>query len=100
MREQIGEIRRATNHPFNLNFFVHPAPRIDAPIAARVRERLATYYDEFDLGAVPAPSDPLPQFDEERIELLLEMRPRVLSFHFGWPPAEALTRVKRPAPSC
>jgi hypothetical protein len=29
-RDQIVEIRRASNRPFNLNFFVHPAPRVDA----------------------------------------------------------------------
>ena len=28
-RDQIEEIRRASNRPFNLNFFVHPAPSID-----------------------------------------------------------------------
>ena len=40
-RDQAEELRRATNSPFNLNFFVHPAPRIDAQAAERVRNRLA-----------------------------------------------------------
>ena len=95
VREQIREIRRITNRPFNLNFYAHTAPRIDADVTRRMRERLATYYDEFDLGAVPEPSDPLPLFDEERLQLLLEVRPRVVSFHFGLPPADQLKRVKR-----
>src|SRR5580704_1816232 len=72
-RNQIEEIRRASNRPFNLNFFVHPAPSIDAQAAGRVGERLAAYYDEFGLGAVPAPSDPLPRFDEERLQLVLDL---------------------------
>jgi nitronate monooxygenase len=63
-REQVEELRRASNRPFNLNFFVHPVPSIDAQAASRVRERLAAYYDEFGLGSVPEPSDPLPRFDE------------------------------------
>jgi nitronate monooxygenase len=94
-RNQIEEIRRASNRPFNLNFFVHPAPSIDAEAARRVRERLAAYYDEFSLGAVPEPRDPLPRFDEERLQLLLDLRPPVVSFHFGLPPADAMRRIKR-----
>jgi nitronate monooxygenase len=94
-RDQIQEIRRATNRPFNLNFFAHPAPRIDADVTRRVRERLSGYYNEFDLGAVPEPSNPLPLFDEERLQLVLDLRPPVVSFHFGLPPADKLTRVKQ-----
>jgi nitronate monooxygenase len=73
--DQIQEIRRATNRPFNLNFFAPPAPHIDADATRRVRERLRTYYNEFDLGTVPEPSDPLPPFDEERLQLVLDLRP-------------------------
>src|ERR1700757_4668253 len=94
-RDQIEEIRRACNRPFNLNFFVHSAPSIDVQTAGRVRERLAAYFDEFGLGAVPEPSDPLPRFDEERLQMVLELRPLVVSFHFGLPPADKLKRVKQ-----
>ena len=95
LREQIEEIRRTSNRPFNLNFFAHAAPRIDAGVARRARERLAVYYDEFGLGAVPEPLDPLPRFDEQRLQLILDLRPRVVSFHFGLPPSEMLTRIKQ-----
>ena len=60
VREQVEEVRRATNRPINLNFFVHPAPRIDADVARRMRRQLSRYYAEFGFGAVPEPSDPLP----------------------------------------
>jgi nitronate monooxygenase len=94
VRGQVEEIRRATNRPFNLNFFVHPAPHIDAEMARRIRARLAPYHQEFDLGPVPEPSDPFPRFDEERLRLVLELRPRAVSFHFGLPAADALKRLK------
>jgi len=94
-RDQAEELRRATNSPFNLNFFVHPAPRIDAQAAERVRNRLAPYYDEFGLGAVPEPSEPLPRFDEERLQLVLDLRPPVVSFHFGLPPTDVVKRIKQ-----
>ncbi|HZU90733.1 MAG TPA: nitronate monooxygenase, partial [Stellaceae bacterium] len=95
VRDQVEEIRRATNRPFNLNFFVHPAPHIDPEAARRVRERLAPYHEEFGLGPVPEPSDPFPRFDEERLRLALELRPRVVSFHFGLPAPDALRRLKQ-----
>jgi nitronate monooxygenase len=94
-RDHVQEIRRTTNRPFNLNFFAHSAPRIDADVTRRMRERLSVYYDEFDLGTVPEPGDPLPLFDEERLQLVLELRPPVVSFHFGLPPADKLKRVKQ-----
>src|SRR5262249_8053918 len=94
-RDQVQEIRRTTNRPFNLNFFAHPAPPIDADVARRVRERLSAYYDEFELGAVPQPSDVLPLFDEAWFHVVLDLRPPVISFHFGLPPADKLKRVKQ-----
>jgi nitronate monooxygenase len=94
-RDQVDEIRRAANRPFSLNFFVHPALNIDADVARRLRARLSTYYDEFGAGTVPEPSVPFPHFDAERLQLVLDMRPRVVSFHFGLPPAETLRSIKQ-----
>ena len=94
-RDQIEALRRASNRPFNLNFFVHPVPSIDARAAGRVRERLAAYFEEFGLGAVPEPSDPLPRLDEERLQMMLDLRPPVVSFHFGLPPADTMKRIKQ-----
>jgi nitronate monooxygenase len=95
IREQTEAIRQATNRPFNLNFFVHPEPRWDAEEAARVRGLLAGYFDEFGLGAVPQPNVPFPSFSEADLELILELRPAVVSFHFGVPPADRLAAIRR-----
>ena len=94
VRDQITALRQATNRPYNLNFFVHSRPRLDPDVAARMRTRLAPYFDEFGLGPVPEPTEPFPPFDEERLDLVLELRPRVVSFHFGLPDATAVRRVK------
>jgi nitronate monooxygenase len=95
VRSQIEEIRRTSSRPFNVNFYVHRAPRVDAHTADRVRARLAFYYGLLGLGAVPVPSDPLPSFDDGRLQLVLELRPPVISFHFGLPSAETIARIKR-----
>ena len=94
VRDQVTALRQATNRPYNLNFFVHSNPRLDPDAAARMRTRLAPYFDEFGLGAVPEPKEPFPTFDEERLDLVLELRPRVVSFHFGLPHPTAIRRMK------
>jgi nitronate monooxygenase len=94
VRDQVSALHQATNRPYNLNFFVHARPTLDPEVAARMRARLATYFDQFALGPVPDPKEPFPPFDEERLALVLELRPRVVSFHFGLPAASAVRRVK------
>jgi nitronate monooxygenase len=47
------------------------------------------------LGAVPEPSDPFPRLDEERLQMMLDLRPPVVSFHFGLPPADTMKRIKQ-----
>src|SRR5262249_21703943 len=94
-RDQIQEIRRATDRPSNLNILSHQATSMEAYVTGRLRERLSGYFDYFDLVAVPEPSDPLPFFDEERLQLVLALSPPVISFHFGLPPADKLKRVKQ-----
>jgi nitronate monooxygenase len=94
VRDQVIALRQATNGPFNLNFFVHAHPRLDPDVTARMRARLSAYFDEFGLGAVPEPKELFPPFDEEQLALVLELLPRVVSFHFGLPDASAVRQVK------
>ena len=99
LRDQVAQIRQATNRPFNINFSVHPAPAQDADAAERMRQRIAPHFSEFGLGTVPNPSEPFLPFDQERLELIRELRPRVVSFHFGLPSSKATRRSRLPAAS-
>jgi nitronate monooxygenase len=94
VREDIAAYRQATNRSFNLNFFVHTRPRIDPEATARVRAKLAPYFEEFGLGAVPEAKELFQPFDAEALDLVLELRPRVVSFHFGLPQSSAVQRIK------
>lgn len=94
-RTDVKHIRKATNRGFQMNFFCHRPPEPDAATEERWRKRLSAYYAEFALeppadgGAMRAP------FDEELCEVVEEVRPKAVSFHFG-PPADALLeRVRR-----
>jgi nitronate monooxygenase len=94
VREQVALLRQATNRPFNLNFFVHARPPISPEATARMQARLTPYFEELGLGPVPEPKEPFPPFDTEQLELVLELRPRVVSFHFGLPTQSAVQRIR------
>jgi nitronate monooxygenase len=95
IRAEVETIRRQTKRPINLNFFCHPPPREDAAREAAWRQRLQRYYVELGLdpnasvaGASRAP------FDEQACELVVELRPEVVSFHFGLPEEKLQRRVR------
>ncbi len=94
-RAQIGAIRAATSAPFNVNFFAHVSPQPDPDALARWRDLLSTFYGEFGLDAAEqAPSPQRKPFDEDFCALVEDMRPPVVSFHFGLPSDELLRRVR------
>ncbi|SLN36326.1 NAD(P)H-dependent flavin oxidoreductase [Oceanibacterium hippocampi] len=95
LREATGAMRAGTNLPFNLNFFATPAPAKDPAILARARERLRPWYRDLGLGEPPGELPEFgPGFDDAMLAVVLELRPRVVSFHFGVPGAEALAALK------
>ncbi len=95
LRTKAGELRAATNRPFNLNFFAHDSPKESADVDALTRRRLKPFYQELGLGEVPAGA-PLPfgSFDTDSLAALLEIKPAVASFHFGLPAPEVVAAVK------
>jgi nitronate monooxygenase len=94
-REEVAKIRAATNHGFQMNFFCHQPPQPDPAAEARWRERLAGYYAEFGVDPAPAAPGARASFDEALCALLEEVRPKVVSFHFGLPRDDLLERVRR-----
>lgn len=95
VRAEAAAIRAVADTPFNLNFFAHtPAPE-DAEKAAAWKARLAPYYAELGLdAAAPIAVTNRAPFDATMCAVVEEVRPRVVSFHFGLPDAALLARVK------
>lgn len=95
MRAEIAAIRTATSKPFHVNFFCHTTPEPDVAREAAWRAALLPYYAELgvDPAAVPAGPKRAP-FDQKAVEIVEELRPPVVSFHFGLPPDELLAKVK------
>ncbi|CAI8741809.1 NAD(P)H-dependent flavin oxidoreductase [Pseudomonas chlororaphis] len=95
IRQEVQTIRQATSAPLNLNFFCHQMPAPDAERAARWKAALEPYYRE--LGAdfeAPTPVSSRAPFDAISCELVEELRPEIVSFHFGLPEPALLARVK------
>lgn len=96
LRNVARQMRASTERSFNLNFFVFPRPDTSDAVLTRVIDKLRPYYQELSLGEPSRRLPPIgPGFDEEKLELLLEIRPPVLSFHFGIPDAAAVGRLKQ-----
>ena len=95
IRAEIAAIRAATNKPFNVNFFCHTPPEPDSVREAAWRAALLPYYEELgvDPSTIPSGRGRMP-FSSEAAELVEELRPPVVSFHFGLPSDELLARVK------
>src|SRR2546421_563568 len=95
VREQLGKIRAHTKKPINLNFFCHTPPVLNNAREARWRERLAPYYRELAIDpAAPIPSSNRTAFDAAMCDIVEDMKPEVVSFHFGLPEPGLLKRVK------
>jgi len=95
IRAELNSIRRQTSRPINLNFFCHSTPKFDAERERAWRERLASYYVELGLDpTAPVPSSSRTAFDSEMCEIVEEFRPQVVSFHFGLPDQDLVSRVK------
>lgn len=94
-REQVGIIRQRVSAPINMNFFCHQPVEADPQREAGWRRRLTSYYQEqgLDPSMTVGAANRAP-FDAAMCELVEELKPEVVSFHFGLPAAGLLDRVK------
>jgi len=95
LHAELASIRSKTDKPFNVNFFCHAPPPIDAVREAAWRSILAPYYQELGITCDNATTAPArTPFSAEAADVLEEFRPPVVSFHFGLPSRALLARVK------
>jgi nitronate monooxygenase len=95
VRTSYEAIRKRTPHPINLNFFCHREPADDPERQRRWRDRLNCYYSEFGLN--PAAPFSVPKrcpFDKAMCDVVTDLKPAVVSFHFGLPDEPLLKRVR------
>jgi nitronate monooxygenase len=94
-REQVNIIRQRVAAPVNMNFFCHRPVDADAAGEARWKKRLEPYYRELGVDPVaPVNAANRAPFNAAMCEVVEELKPEVVSFHFGLPDQALLKRVK------
>lgn len=91
VRDEVRAVRTRKDGPLNLNFFCHKIPRQKDDCAWRAL--LRPYYEEYRVEPGNDAAVRLP-FDETMCAIVEELKPEVVSFHFGFPEAPLLDRVK------
>lgn len=95
LRNELTQLTALTDKPYNVNFFCHTPPALDATREAVWQQALQPYYEELGLSLadiVPGPGRA--PFSEAVADVVGPFKPAVVSFHFGLPSAALLARVK------
>ena len=94
VRAEVTAIRAGTEHPLNLNFFCHrDEPPTDDAVGSWF-DRLDGYFRELGATRPAVARAGRSPFDDEACALVEELRPPVVSFHFGLPADRLLDRVR------
>ncbi|RBO90939.1 NAD(P)H-dependent flavin oxidoreductase [Pseudochrobactrum asaccharolyticum] len=95
-RMMIEELRARTQRVFNVNVFVHAKPKADPAREADWLAWLAPLFAEFGAEPPRALRTIYKSFmeDPDMLALLLEMKPAVVSLHFGLPSSDAIQALK------
>lgn len=94
-REAAAFIRSKTKNPINLNFYCHKPPTEDAERDRRWREEISAYFAE--LGIAPDAEAPFvyrTPFNDALCAVVEDVRPEIISFHFGLPEKSLLERAR------
>jgi nitronate monooxygenase len=95
LRSELQIAQQGTGRSINVNFFVHKDPPADAARLERWRKRLEPYYRELGVSPEAAAGGPArAPFNAAMCDVVLEYKPKVVSFHFGMPDRGLVQRLK------
>jgi nitronate monooxygenase len=96
LRQELTAIKAQTTKPYNVNFFCHTQPELDANRETIWRQALLPYFIEYGIEADAITAGPSrAPFSAAAADVLEEFKPPVVSFHFGLPAPDLLERVRR-----
>ncbi|MEX5684400.1 NAD(P)H-dependent flavin oxidoreductase [Pseudomonas silesiensis] len=95
-RAMLRETAALTDKPFNVNLFCHQPAVHDAVRASQWLNDLTPFFAEFGAVAPASLREIYTSFveDPDMLQMLLEEKPAVVSFHFGLPPQPAIDALK------
>jgi nitronate monooxygenase len=92
LEERMAAVRELTDAPFGVNLFFPGDPEARTPGLEEFLGRIAPEANRYGAGLGD------PRYDDdsyaEKLELVLQLRPAVVSFTFGCPPPEEIARLK------
>lgn len=89
----IQEVKKLTNKPFSVNLFIQEEPRIDLAVLQEARAALQPFYEK--LGIPNTQRVISTEVFEGQIQAILKEDVKIVSFTFGLPSAEVITRLKQ-----
>lgn len=95
-RDMIEQTQALTTGPFNVNVFCHRPARRDAKAEAAWVQYLEPLFEEAGTEPPSSLNEIYTSFieDENTLEMLLELKPAVVSFHFGIPSAQGIAALQ------
>ena len=95
-RRMIAAVRDLSGGPLNVNVFCHQPAKADRMLEAEWLERLRPHFEAFGAQPPLELKEIYRSFveDDAMLAVLLEVRPRVVSFHFGLPSAERIRALQ------
>jgi nitronate monooxygenase len=96
-RAQIQAARGASDRPVNANLFCHAPPKRDAGLERQWIARLTPLFARYGARPPEALDEIYRSFveDDAMLDMLVEERPEIVSFHFGLPSPERIARLRK-----
>ncbi|MGO1503127.1 MAG: NAD(P)H-dependent flavin oxidoreductase [Marinobacter sp.] len=95
-RDMIEQTQALTTGPFNVNVFCHQPARRDTAAEAAWVQYLTPLFAEAGSEPPSSLNEIYTSFieDEKTLEILLELKPAVVSFHFGIPSTQCISALQ------
>ncbi|KIG10648.1 NAD(P)H-dependent flavin oxidoreductase [Caballeronia concitans] len=96
-RKTIRETRALTDKPFNINVFCHRPAQANAAIEKAWTDWLAPLFAQYDAKPPQTLGEIYTSFvvDKDMLDVFLEEKPAIVSFHFGLPSNETIDALRR-----
>ena len=91
---RIAGFQQLSGGSLNVNYPLWPEPRITPEVSEPMRARLQMHFDAKGLGAVPEPRGAASEVSPEHLSMLMRVKPRMVSFHFGLPHQEVISAIR------
>jgi nitronate monooxygenase len=95
-RKIIKETRSLTGKPFNINVFCHRPAQADEALERQWLNWLAPYFDKYGAAPPASLSEIYTSFvaDPAMLQVFLDEKPAIVSFHFGLPSADVIDELR------